>query len=197
MRAAEPAVPPSKEAALTTGLAKGVEVTAVRFTITSTTPTGGGGLWLETDVEVNVKPGVAKDDRYLNRVQVTLTLGVESTVGGKRTDYYRATAEAVALEEGRSDFRFYLPPEIVKRDSLPAEARYYAVQITAEGNQLPVGKNFHSGSIPKPETFFASKEVTAAAANDGVLLPQFLTPFANDDSRPAPTFIRPEAAAKN
>jgi len=39
--------------------------------------------------------------------------------------------------------------------------------------------------------------VMAAANNDGILLPQFLTPFANDSSRPAPTFVRSEAAGKN
>ncbi len=178
-------------------LAKGVEVTAVRFNTTSATPGGAGGLWLEADVEVNVKPGVAKDDRFLNRVQVTLTIGIEVTSGTKHTDYYHATAEAVALEVGRSDFRFYLPPEIVKRDSLPGEAKYYAVQLAVEGKPLPLGKSNHSSTIPKPESFFASKEVASASANDGVFLPQFLTPFANDESRPAPTFVRPEAAAKN
>lgn len=176
-----------------------IEVTSVRF---SPAPAPAGALtknnWLEVNVEVNVKATQATQDNrsFLNRVKVTLTLGFQVSVDKNKLSFYRASAEAVALELGRSNFRFYVPGEIVKRDSLNGEAKFYAVELVAGGKAVtPQKSSYSTSSIPNLQTFLA-KAAGESAGNDGVLLPQFLTGYAFDNNRPSPTIVRPEALAK-
>jgi hypothetical protein len=160
------------------------------------------GTWYETEVQVQPRGGVGADNRqFVNRVKVTLSLGVFSVkapAGAKIPDtYYRATAEAVAVEAsgGRTLFRFYLPPEIVKRDQITGDLRYYLVELFVDGKPVPLGKNqFPVSTLSKPEYVesFRAKVSSESGVNDGVLLPQYHTPFAFDNSRQAPSFIRIE-----
>ncbi|TSJ78839.1 hypothetical protein [Rariglobus hedericola] len=160
------------------------------------------GTWYETEVQVQPRGGVAADNRqFVNRVKVTLSVGVFSVkapAGSKIPDtYYRASAEAVAVEAngGRTLYRFYLPPEIVKRDQITGDLRYYLVELSVDGKPLPLGKNqFPVSTLSKPEYVesFRSKVSSEAGANEGILLPQYLTPFAFDNSRQAPSYIRIE-----
>ena len=178
-------------------LSKNIEVAAVRFN--NVNPPGGGaaGAWHEVEIEIKIKPEATKDaSRFVNRVRATLTLGTEVVGSAKRIDFYRATAEATTLEVGSSFIRFYLPAEIVRRDSLRGESKYYAVELAVAGQVLPMGKANHTANpavMPSVQTFLV-KALSEAPANDGVLLPQYLTPFANDATRPAPAYVRPEAA---
>jgi hypothetical protein len=97
----------------------------------------------------------------------------------------------------RSIYRFYLPPEIVKRDQINGDLKFYLVEVFVDGKALPLGKNnfpvttLSSAAILES---FRGKVSGSAGANDGILLPQYLTPFANGGSPPAPTFIRIEPA---
>jgi hypothetical protein len=177
-------------------LSKNVEVAAVRFN--NVNPPGGGaaGAWHEVEIEIKIKPEATKDSsRFVNRVRATLTLGTEVVGGAKRIEFYRATAEASSLEVGSSFIRFYLPAEIVRRDSLRGESKYYAVELSVAGQVLPMGKANYTANptvMPSVQNFLV-KALSEAPVNDGVLLPQFLTPFVNDPSRPAPAFVRHEA----
>ena len=175
-----------------------VEVRNVKFN----TVRANSGSWYEAEIEVQPRPGVGADNRqFLNRVKVTLNLGVfsvKSPAGAKIPDtYYRASAEAVALETtgGRSVFRFYLPPEIVKRDQITGDLKFYLVELFVDGKALPLTK-FHypasTFSAPEIVESFRSKVAGEAGVNDGILLPQYLTPFENAGSPPAPSFIRIE-----
>jgi hypothetical protein len=118
--------------------------------------------------------------------------------GAKVPDtYYRASAEAVAVEAtgSRTIFRFYLPPEIVKRDQITGDLKFYLVEVFVNGKALPLGKNCVPVSTLSSATVvesFRGKVSAEAGANDGILLPQYLTPFANGGSPPAPSFIRLE-----
>jgi hypothetical protein len=97
----------------------------------------------------------------------------------------------------RSVYRFYLPPEIVKRDQITGDQRFYLIEVFVDGKALPLGKNnFHRPTLSSSEIVesFRSKVSGSAGANDGILLPQYLTPFANGGSPPAPSFIRLEPA---
>jgi hypothetical protein len=177
-----------------------IEVANVRFNSVR----ADAGTWFVTEVELQPRGGEGvKNRNFINRVKVTLNLGVVSVkapVGSTVPDtFYRASAEAVAVEAtgSRSFFRFYLPPEIVKRDQLTGDLRYYLVEVFVDGKPLPLGKNnFPVATLSKPEILenFRNKVSGGAGANDGILLPQYLTPFANGGSPPAPSFIRLEPA---
>ncbi|MEI6860946.1 MAG: hypothetical protein WCL04_01675 [Verrucomicrobiota bacterium] len=168
-----------------------VEVVAVRFA--GINASGNSALtWNETDVEINVRSSAAKgDSRFVNRVKITLTLAVESAPG--EYSHYRASAEAVTLEVGRANFRFYLPPEVVRRDKLRTEAKLYAVEITADGQTMTPSK--FASNAPEARVFIkeADKE---AATNNGIMLPQYLTPFVFDPGKTAPSFVRREPATE-
>jgi hypothetical protein len=187
--------------------AQEVEVTAVRFSNVRAS-NGGSGNWLEADVALNVRPPTGLPGQMVGRVRVTLLIGFElpggaggqpapggERVEGRRLEHYRAEAECVALEAGRSDVRFYLPPEIVKRDQLHGDPRFWGVELSAGGRPIPAGKAAYSATLGSVEQRrnFQGRAAAAAAPNDGVLLPQYLTPFAHDYPRATPSFVRREA----
>ena len=175
-----------------------IEVANVRFT----TVRADAGTWYATEVELQPRGGEGvKNRNFINRVKVTLNVGVfsvQAPAGSKVPDtYYRASAEAVAVEAtgSRTIFRFYLPPEIVKRDQITGDLKFYLVEVFVDGKALPLAKgNFPVSTLSKPEIVesFRSKVSSEAGANDGILLPQYLTPFANGGSPPAPSFLRLE-----
>jgi len=176
-----------------------VEVSGIKFGAART----GSGAWYVTEVEVQGRPGAATDNgNFINRVKVTLNIGVfsvKSPQGAKIPDtYYRASAEAVGVEtgSGKTVFRFYLPPEIVKRDKITGDLKFYLVELFVGGKALPLTKyHYPAATFIKPEIVesFRSKVSSEAGANDGILLPQYLTPFAFDNSGPIPSFIRVES----
>lgn len=147
--------------------------------------------WFETEIELNIKP-VSGD--FIGQTRVTLSLGVEAMPLGsseKTLKYYRASAELVAVEKTKALVRFYLPPEITKRDRLRGDAAHYLVEVEVEGEmQKPVAAAA-SKSITTPALLgaFKGRVSSDGAINDGLLMPQYFTPFAN---LPAPTFLRRE-----
>jgi hypothetical protein len=183
--------------------AQDIEVTAVRFTnvrVPANLSSGGGspGAWLEADIALNAKPPPGSNGQMLSRVRVSLVVGFElpAAAGGeRRLEHYRAEAECVALEAGRADVRFYLPPELVKRDQLHGDPKYWGVEISVGGKAVAAGRNAYSASLTTAEQRknFQTRGGQAAAANDGLLLPQFLTPFAHEYPRATPSFVRREA----
>ena len=178
-----------------------IDVASVKF---NPVRVGGADTWYEIEVGLQSRPGVAANNKqFINRVKVTLNLGVFSVkapVGAKVPDtYYRASAEAVAIEATGSKiaFRFYLPPEIVKRDELTGDQKFYSVQLSVDGKILSPTKTSVSlatlGNQQALDSFLA-KISSDAPSNDGILVPQYLTFFAFDGSRPSPAFIRSENA---
>lgn len=176
--------------------AQDVEVGSVRFA-NLRAPGGANGSWLETDVALNVHAVAGVPGQMVGRVRVALLLGFElpAVAGGeRRLEHYRAEAECVALEPGRAAVRFYLPPEIVKRDQLHGDPKYWGVELTVGGRALPAGKSAYASTLPGAEQRknFQTRASAAAAGNDGVLLPQYLTPFAHEYPRATPSFVRRE-----
>lgn len=174
--------------------AQQVEVTSFRC-VNLRAPNGSTGNWYEAAVALNAKTASGAPGQMVPRVRVTLTLGFELPAlagGDRRLEYYRAEAECVALETGRSEVRFYLPPEVVKRDQLHADPKYWGVEIAVDGRQITPGRNNYSASLPGAEQRknFQKKATAAAAATDGILLPQYLTPFVNEYPRATPSFVR-------
>ena len=128
--------------------AEEVEVSAVRFAPNARSASGGN--WFETDVQLDVKPGPSAVGRMVSRVKVTLTLQFELPAAPgaeRRSELYRADAECVALEPGRADVRFYLPPELVKRDQLHAEPKWWGVELIVGNRAVPAGRSAYSGQV--------------------------------------------------
>lgn len=176
--------------------AQEAEATAVKFTNLRAS-TGANGNWLEADVVLNVRPPPGAVGQMVSRVRVSLLLGFEMPAvpgGERRVEHYRAEAECVALEAGRADVRFYIPPEIVKRDQLHGDPKYWGVELTAGGHPLPSGRGAYAGSLAAAEQrrSFQSKGGQAAVLNEGLLQPQYLTPFAAEYPRATPSFVRRE-----
>lgn len=172
-----------------------VEVSAVRFNRLRA-PTGPNGNSLEAAVALNVRPAAGGTAQMVSRVQVALVLGFElpASMGAeRRIVHYRSEAECVALDAGRTDVRFYLPPEILRRDQL-SEPRVWGVEVAVGGRALPAGRAAYAASLATPEQRrnFQARAVADAVANDGILLPQYLTPFAAEYPRATPSFVRRE-----
>lgn len=171
-----------------------VEVSAVKFSNVRT-PGGAPGNWYEAAVALQVRPAHGAPAQMVSRVRVSLLLAFDlpGVAGaGRRTEFHRAEAECVALEPGRADVRFYLPAEIVKRDQLHGDPRQWGVEIAVEGKPVPAGRAAYSGNLASAEVrqAFQRKGAANSAANDGILLPQYLTPFAGEYPRATPAFVR-------
>ena len=183
-------------AGLTQAVAAEVEVTSVKFTNVRA-PTGSDGTWLETDIALSVKPPPGSPNQMLSRVRVSLLLGFELPAmagAGRRLEHYRADVECVALDAGRADVRFYLPPELVKRDQLHGDPKYWGIELTAAGKAVPAARAAYATALASAEQRknFLTRATQLAEANDGILQPQFLTPFVNEYPRTTPTFLRRE-----
>ncbi len=176
--------------------AQQVDVSAVKFA-NLRSPDGGNGNWLEADIALEVRPAPGSPGLMVSRVRVLLTVGIELPAlasGDRHTEYYRAEAECVALEAGRTNVRFYLPPEIVKRDQLHGDPKYWQVEVAAGGQQQTAGHASSSPALAKADARkdFQSRASAGAPSNDGLLLPQYLTPFAIAYPRATPSFVRRE-----
>ena len=174
-----------------------VEVISVKFS-NLRAPTGSVGNWYEANIALEVRPLQSSTGRMVSRVKVTLTLGFElpAPAGGeRRIEFYRCDAECVALESGRADVRFYLPPELVKRDQLHGDPKFWAVELMAGGRAVTAARAANSASLPSAEAqkYFQTRAATPALSNDGMMLPQYLTPFVNDYPRATPSFVRRDA----
>jgi hypothetical protein len=185
-------------------VAQEVEVNAVKFN-NLRAPNGSAGMWLEADVLLDAKPSPSAPGRVVARVKVMLTLGFEQAApigaGGapgaaeRKIEFYRTEAECVALDAGRTEVRFYLPPEELKRAQLRGDPKYWGVELIAGGKSLPAAKAAYATSLAAADSRknFQTRATAAAAVTEGVLLPQYLTVFANEYPRATPSFVRREA----
>jgi hypothetical protein len=170
-----------------------VEVNAVKFGAAR----NGSDSWMETEIALDVKPGgKSVAGQFVNDVRVTLNLGFESpeAPGGPPKLYYRSSASFITLEGGRHVVRFYLPPEVVKRDRLRAPVKFYSVELEAGGTpQTPARGSVGSGLTSAASVQnFQSTVASESRASEGVLMPQHLTPFISDSQRTTPTAVRRE-----
>ncbi len=151
-----------------------------------------GGDWLECAIEVEVRRDPSdrtrKDPSYVDDLSVTLLLGIESPSGsGRSFEFFRSEAALVTLEEGRHFIRFYLPPEIVERDRIRNDVHSFLVQLNRSGNTV-----FESLSPqlerPQVRESFLKRVGEESPRNDGILLPQFKTPFFTAYPRETPSY---------
>jgi len=177
--------------------AQEVEVASVRFT-TVRAPLGSVGNWLEADVQVLARPLPDAPGAMVPRVRVSVLVGFELPAapgGERRIEHFRSEAECVALEAGRTSVRFYLPPEVVKRDRIRGTPRFWGVELAVAGRALAPSTSAYSATLSTADARrnFIAIGGPDAIRNDGILLPQYLTPFIYEYPRATPSFVRPGA----
>lgn len=171
-----------------------VEVAAVRFNSVRA-PGGSASQWLEVAVALAVHPPTGSPGQMVSNVKVALMCAAEPAgPGEKRVEFYRAEAECVALDAGRTEVRFYLPPELTKRDQFRTEPRQWGVEIMVGEKSIPSSRAAYAAALASVDQrkAFAEKVARGAARNAGCLLPQYLTPFALEYPRATPSFVRRE-----
>ncbi|HUG11001.1 MAG TPA: hypothetical protein VMM36_08305 [Opitutaceae bacterium] len=156
---------------------------------------GQQGTALETEVELDVRGSGAtgRNPRFVDNVRVALMLAVQARGrAGAEFQYYYAEAEAVTLEAGTRSMRFYLPPEIVKRDSLSGEPYAFSVELALDGRMLVPQRASVSETLRDRARYdvFVQKVTEARATTDGILVPQHLFMTGLRDGREAPAVIR-------
>jgi hypothetical protein len=168
-----------------------VEVRAVKFG-TVRAP-GGGDTWTEAVVELSITPATdgGAYARWADNVRVALSLGIR-TRGGDY-EFFRASAEAVALEAGRASMRFYLPPEIARREQLTSAEPYaWMVELSVKGKAVAPAAGQVSTVLATPEAqrSFKDRVARSSTLNDGVLVPQAESPFAAAYVGDTPAVVR-------
>lgn len=171
------------------------DVVNVRFN--ALRPPDGSDNWFEMDVEIEARPATDTSGRVTGRMRVTAMVAYERPAPGntRRWEFFRANGELVGLVSGRTHVRFYLPPEIVKRDALSGALGYWEVTLTGDSlaADKPIGSK--SSALNNAEVYrgFHDKIASEASANDGVMQLQYMTPFADAYPRATPTYVRRDA----
>ncbi len=169
------------------GVAPEVEVRSVRFA--SVRPPNGGDAWLEALVELNVRGSAAGGTygRFVDRVRVSIGLSIRKR--GEGYEFFRSSAEAVSLEAGRAAIRFYLPPEIIRREQINSDPHAHLVEVAVGGREVTTSVSALLRSEEAVRSF-RDRLAQAGPANDGVLVPQHESPFANEYPRDTPSMVR-------
>lgn len=150
------------------------------------------GYWLECTIEVEVRRDSQDPNRknpsYLDDLVVNLMLGLEvESESGKTFEFFRSEASLVSLKEGRHYIRFYLPPEIVERYRVRNEIHSFLVQLVrSEGPVFEtVSRQLERQQV---KDSFLKRIEEESSRNDGILLPQFKTPFSDAYPRETPSY---------
>ncbi len=153
-----------------------------------------GEDWYEVAVELDVTRDPAdqlsRDPRFVEGAAVSLQLAFETRRPGDRAfEFYRSEVAFVALEEGRRIARFYLPPEVARRDRLSGAPHSFLVE-TRIGGAVSDARTSTSLAPEAALRSFRQNVAEKAALNDGVLVPQFETPFLLLYPESTPTALR-------
>jgi len=173
-----------------------IEVRGATFSLVRA-PQATADHWQVMDVSLQARPDRLRLGHVTDRVKVKVFIGYEHAMaGGKREwQFYRASVELVGLRSGRSSVRFYLPPEIVKRDEVQGGPKFWAVELDGEGMEVSPKRRNYSLALKDERMLsqFMDKVSIAGAANDGFLQPQHLTPFPTLDPDATPTVVQPNS----
>lgn len=147
---------------------------------------GTNQSWYEIAVKLSVKKGEPADEgnpRFADEVGVALSFATESSRrDGSSYGFYSARAEYPTLEVGQHVVRFYLAPELVKRDRIKGEPFAFEVRVESGGELATslLSRNLSQGGAL--ETYRSKM----AAGDSGDLRLAFDTPFAWSYPRDTP-----------
>lgn len=148
---------------------------------------GASDPWFEIAVAISVERGdgeAGANPRFADNIDVSLSLATQSEQGGgSRFAFYSATAEYPTLEVGRHMIRFYLPPELVKRDRVRGEPFGFEAQVRSGESILSAIVSRKLEAASALESFRAR---IASSAEEGLLRLQNETPFGLASPRDTP-----------
>ncbi len=136
--------------------------------------------WYEVAIAISVVRGDERADdnpRFADDVSVSLALATEvNRDAGVGYEFYSARAEYPTLEVGQHVVRFYLPPELVKRDRVKGEPFAYEIEvISPEGVEASlVSRNLEQARAL--QSFHSQLDMHSTTSS--ALRPQSGTPFA-------------------
>lgn len=171
-----------------------VEVSRVNFN-SSVSPYRWNNIVIQLQPNANPDPE-AVNPRYVNNIKVILTLGYEVR-STKSYAFYQAEATIVTLEVAKKkEIAFWMPYDVVERDNLPKEPRFWLIELEVDGQQLDlVGANNKSFSSRFKDRSsienFKNQASGQLSKTDGILVPTYLSPNPYIDRSP-PAFIRKE-----
>lgn len=156
----------------------------------------GGDEWWEASVELAVEGRGGGAGRFADRVRVGLNLAFQRPAEGRPLEFYRAAVTAPTLEAGRRQFRFYLPPALVRRDRITGDARFWTVDLRVGGQLIEPTSEHVSPAFSSAAALsnFRDQHARLSPANDGILIPRHASPWATDRVDPDPVVLRPDAA---
>ena len=156
---------------------------------------GAKSFAMEVEIELDV-PGTTEpghNPRFVDAVRVALMLGVQARGHeGGDLQYYYADAGFVTLETGTRFARFYLPPEIVKRDGLAGDAFAYCVELAVDGRELPMQRADLSETLRSRDRLeaFRQRVAEARSVTHGILVEQHQFMTGLSDRRETSSVVR-------
>lgn len=164
-----------------------VEVLRVDFDLVN--QEGARDPWYQIAVAISVEEGknaAEGNPRFADDITVSLALATEVSRSRELAyEFYTAKSEYPTLEVGQHVVRFYLSPEIVKRDRVRGEPFAYEIEILS-----PEGLEFSlvSRILERPNALQSFRsQVASNSTGSRVLRQQFETPFAWFYPRDTPT----------
>ena len=175
-----------------------IEVRSVRFNQRA----GASG---DTSVVISITPKNGETSpsgrRYVNDITLTLYLGYEIRFQGETSfKYFRSSIAFTALETSiNRDIAFWLPEDIVERDGLSRDPKYWVVEVKINGKLIDIDKSNYRRRTSSALTQLITRNGNTAFTNfvreassgpKGILRPTYLTDNEEVDRRGAPAYIR-------
>jgi len=154
-------------------------------------------ITVEVEAVGNPQPDEAPNEKYVDNIGVTLTIGYAHPRKPGQFIFHTASVVIATLEAGESrDIGFWLPYDIVERDGLREEPEFWFVELEVDGEEIrPTGQNMRrraSSKLQTPQALDGFKR-ESGSASEGILLPGYLSGngyVERGNERPA--FIRVE-----
>lgn len=148
-------------------------------------------IYIDLRANKNPKPD-APNPQYVDDIEVTLTVGYDH--GSSKFSFYQASMTLISLKQGeKKRIAFFIPREIVERDTLPREPDFWTIDIAIEGQELPMVKDRASSSVADAARLSSFKNAYSSkiSETEGILMPAHLSPygFGSGERREPPAVI--------
>jgi len=136
---------------------------------------------------------------YVDKIKVTVTLAYSSNSGKAKKgqqgsfSYYRSAQTILTMQRNdQGTIYFYLPGEIVKRESLQVQPFAWLIELEVDGQAVPLEKKMCSSNLRNPSEVALFKQAADAGVidNAGILRPQFQVPGDEAVQNLSPTLLR-------
>lgn len=168
------------------GLANGAEIEILKVDF-SLVDVAGGDPWYEISIAISIErgdEGPSVNPRFADDIKVSLALATQSDRSSRSVyDFYSATADYPTLEVGRHTARFYLLPELVKRDRVRGEPYAFEIFVSQDEENLAQLRSRNLEQQARLEAFRAKLD----DSDSGILRPQAESPFSSSYLRDTPT----------